>query len=127
MATALGGIAASQLDQPLLNIPLDLDLARPRGLLAAQEGNVQALGDQELADAGDGPRAGAQGGDDLLIATFVPEGIVGQEEDAGMGQFASCGLAAGDQPLQIRPFLRRQSHPILVHGGHPVLERGSIA
>jgi hypothetical protein len=121
VAAPLRGVSACQLDQPLLDIPLDLDLVRARGLRPAKEGDVQALGDQLLADAGDGPQAGPQGGDDLLIGAFVPAGIVGQKEDAGVGQFAGRGLAAGHQLFQVCPFLSRQSHPVLVHVGRPVL------
>jgi hypothetical protein len=121
VAAALGGIAARQLDQALLDVPLDLDLVRARRLRPATERHVQPLGDQLPADRGDGPRAGAQGGDDLLIAARAPVRVVGQEEDPGMGRFACRGKAALDQLFQVRPLLRRQSHPILVHGSRPVL------
>ena len=69
---------------------LSLDNALVLGLLArrlppAQQGEIQPLGNQLLADTGNRPWAGAQGRDDLLIRVFLPEGIVGQQEDAGMG------------------------------------------
>ena len=121
MAAPLGGITAGQLDQPLLDVPLDLDLVRARGLRAAQEGDVDPLGDQLLADAGDGPRAGAQGGNDLVIGAFVAEGVVGQEEDAGVGQFAGGGLAAGDELFQVGTLLSGQRNPVLVHVARPAL------
>ncbi len=121
MAAALGWITASQFDQPPFDIPLDLDLVRPKGLLATQDGDVHALGDQLLADTGDRSQAGAQGSDDLLIGTFVPERIIGQQEDSSVGQFAGRRLAAGNQQFQVCPLLRCQSHPVLVHVGHPDL------
>ena len=83
---------------------------------------VQPLGDQLPADPGDGPRARAQGGDDPLVGALVAEGVVGQEEDAGVGELARRRLAAGNHLLQVRPLLRRQGHAILVHGSRPVLE-----
>jgi hypothetical protein len=97
VAAALGGIIASQFDQPLLDVPLDLDLVGPRGLRSSQEGHVDPLGDQLVAHAGDGSQARAQGSDDLIVGTFGAEGVVGQEKDAGMGQFAGRSLAAGNQ------------------------------
>src|SRR5690348_1348685 len=39
-----------------------------------------------------------------------------------MGQFAGRRLTTGHQLVQVRPFLRRQSHPILVHGSRPILK-----
>jgi hypothetical protein len=95
MAAPLGGLIAGQLDQPLLDVPLDLDLVRPRGLRSATQGGVEALGDQLAADARDGPRAGPQGGEDLLVGVLLAAGIVGEQEDAGVGQFAGRRLAAG--------------------------------
>src|SRR5262249_25994054 len=88
VAASLGGITARQSDQPLFDIPFDLDLVRSRGLRAAPEGDVDPLGDQLLAGAEDGPQAGAQGGNDLVIGTAAAAGVVGQEENPGMVQFA---------------------------------------
>ena len=121
MAAPPRGITTSQSDQPLLDIALDLDLVRPRRLPPALDGDVHARGDQVLADAGDGSRAGAQRGDDLLIGAFVPEGIVGQQEDAGVGQFAGRCLAAGNQLFQVLTLLGCQSDSVLVHVGRPDL------
>jgi hypothetical protein len=127
VAAPLGRLTASQLDQTLLDVPLDLDFVRPRGLPSATQGGVEALGDQLSADARDGPRTGAQRGDDLLIGVFLPAGIVGEQQDPGMGQFAGRRRAAGHQPFQVRPLLRRQCDTILVHRGHPVLEVRRLA
>jgi hypothetical protein len=127
VAAPARGITASQFDQTLLDVPLDPDLVRPRGLPSAADGDIHALGDQVLADAGYGPPAGAQRGDDLVIGAFVPEGVVGQQEDAGMGQFAGRRLTAGDQLFQVRPFRRRQSDPVLVRVGRPVLGVSPLA
>jgi hypothetical protein len=117
----LGRIAASQFDQTLFDVSLDLDLVGAWWLRAAAEGHVEALGDQLPPDAGDGPWAGAQGGDDLVIGALAAEGIVGEQEDAGVGEFAGRSLTPGDQLFQVSPFCCRQGHTILVHGNHPVL------
>ena len=67
VAAALGRVTASQLDQALLDIPLDLDLAGSGGLWSGMEGRQQPLGDEAFAHALDGPEAGAQGVDDALV------------------------------------------------------------
>ena len=96
MAAALRRIAASQLDQSLLDIPLDLDLVGARRLPSAQQGEVHALGDQLLADTGYRPQAGAQSRDDLLIGVCLSAGVVRQQQDAGMGQYAGRRLTTGN-------------------------------
>ncbi len=125
VATALGRIAAGQRDEPLLDIPLDLDLVRPRWLPLAQQGNVQSCRDQLSPNPRHRPQVGAQSRTDLLIGVFLPAGSVGKQEDAGMGQFAGRCLAAGNQLFQIAPFFRCQSYPILFHGSPPILEASS--
>jgi hypothetical protein len=121
VAAALGGLTASQFDQPLLDVPLDLDLVGPRGLRSAQQGHVDPCGDQFVAHAGDGSQAGAQGSDDLVVGPFVAEGVVGQQKDAGMGQLARRGLAAGNQLFQVGPLRGGQRNSVLVHVAHPAL------
>src|ERR1700722_18638110 len=120
--SARGGITASQLDQPLLNIPLDFDLVRPRGLPSAQDGDLDPFDDQLATNAGDGARADTQGSNDLLIGAFVSLGVVGKQENARVRQFPGSGFATGNQLLQVRSFLCRQSHPLLVHCSHPIRE-----
>jgi hypothetical protein len=88
-----GRVAAHQLHQALFQVPLDLNLVGPGRLGAAIEGCLDALGDESLAHAGDGPRARPQGLDDLLIGSFIPISGIGEEKDAGMGQLASGRLA----------------------------------
>ena len=94
MAAPLGGLTASQLDQPLLDVPLDLDLVRPRGLASATQGGVEALGDQLSADARDGPRADPQRGDDLVIGASSPP-----ESSASRRMRAWVSLRAAALPL----------------------------
>jgi hypothetical protein len=120
-APAPGRVGASQFDELLFDVPLDLDLVRSGGLRSVIEGRLESLGDEPLPDAGDGPRAGAQGGDDLFIGVFLSPGVVRQQEDARMGQLASRGLALGNQLLQRRPLLRSQGDSILLHRSAPVL------
>ena len=126
MAAALGRITAGQFDQTLLDISLDLDLVGTQRLPLAQQGEVHSLGDQLPTDTGDGPRADVQGRDDLLVGVLPAEGVVGQQEDAGMGQLAGRCLAAGYHLGQIRPFFLSQVHPILVHRRCPVLKVSSL-
>jgi hypothetical protein len=95
-------------------------------LSAAQQGEVQPLGDQLVADTGNRPQAGAQSSADLLVGLFLSEGISRQEADAGMGQFAGRRFPAGNQLGQLRPFVFRQGDPILVHGSCPVLALSSL-
>jgi hypothetical protein len=90
------------------------------------EGRQESLGDEPLPDAGDGPRAGAQGGDDLFIEGVLPLRVVRQQEDARMGQLASRGLSLGNQLLQRRPLFRSQSDSILLHRSTPVLRAMSL-
>ena len=87
------------------------------------EGRLEPFGDQALAHAFDRPQARAQGGDDVLIA--VPEvlGRIGEQQEAGMGEFARRRLADGNRVLQLGSLLRRQGDPILLHGRPPALER----
>jgi hypothetical protein len=61
------------------------------------ESRLEPRGDEPLSDAGDGPWAGVQGGDDLLVGAFFSPRVVRQQEDARMGQLASRGLSLGDQ------------------------------
>ena len=85
------------------------------------EGRLESLGDEPLSDAGDGPRAGPQGGDDLFIKRSLSLRVVRQQEDARMGQLASRGLPLGNHLLQRRPLLRGQGDSILLHRSTPVL------
>ena len=90
MAASPRWMAASEFDQLLLDIALDL--VRPRRLLSAQDGDIQSLGDQLLADAGDGSQARPQGGDNLLVGTLPAAGVVGEQEDASVDQLRAVAL-----------------------------------
>ena len=94
MAAALGWITASQLDQLLLDVPLDLDPVRPGWLGPGAEGRLDTLGDEPLADTGDGPGAGAQGGDDLVVGVLPAGRGVGPQEDAGWVSLRAAALPA---------------------------------
>jgi hypothetical protein len=76
VAAALGRVAASQPDESLLDVALDLDLARPGRLGFAVDGGGKAQGDEVLADPGNGPGAYAQSGDDVVIRPPWAEGVV---------------------------------------------------
>src|SRR5437016_5730896 len=100
----LGRVAASQLDQPLLQVPFDLDLVRSGRLGLAVNRSQEAVGDKAVADARDRPEAGTQVRDDVVVGAVFPVGV-GQEEDAGMRQLARRGLSGGYQLFQTNPFL----------------------
>jgi hypothetical protein len=121
VAAALRRITTGQFDQTLLDIPLDLDLVGARRLPSAQQGNLQSLSDQLPPDTGDGPRADVQSRDDLLVGVLLAQGVVGQQEEAGMDQLAGRGLAARNRLCQVLPFCFRQVYSILVHRRCPVL------
>jgi hypothetical protein len=125
-APAFGRVDASQFDELLFDVPPDLDLVRPGGLGAVIKGRLESLSDEPPPDAGDGPRAGSQGGDDLFIGGFPALRVVGQQEDARMDQLASRGLSLGNQLLQRRPLLRSQGNSILLHRSTPVLRAKSL-
>jgi len=116
-----GRIATSQLDQLSFDIPPDLDLARPRRLRPGVECPCESLGDQALADSTDGADADPQSGDDLVIGTLLTGGVR-QEEDPSVCELPGCGLADGDQVLQLSPFLLCQGNAILVHSEAPSLK-----
>ena len=77
MAAAVGWVATSQLDQFLLDVPLDLDLVRPGRLCLAIHGGRQPLGDELLAHPGDGARANAKSSDiaEASPSTFAPVAV----------------------------------------------------
>lgn len=105
----------------MLNIAFDPDLVGTRGLRPAPEGDVQPLRNQLLANARDRSQAGAQSAHNLVVGAPLPEGIIGEQEDASVGQFARRRLASGNDQFQVRPLVRRECHPVLVHVGHPEL------
>ena len=120
MAPAPGRVGAGQFDQLLFDVPPDLDLVRPGRLGAVIEGRLESLGDEPLPDAGDGPRAGAQGSDDLFIGAFPALRVVGQQEDAGMGQLAAaalpletnCSNAARSSAVRVTRYFSIRSTPV---------------
>jgi len=122
----LGRIAARQVDQALLHIPFDLDLVGPWRLGFALDRGLEALGDELLANAGDGPQTGSQGLRDVFIEAFLRSGV-GQQEDAGVREFAGSCLPGRNQKFQLGPLVHRQGDPILVHRGTPVLEGYAVA
>jgi hypothetical protein len=87
------------LDQPLLEVPLELDLAGAGGLGSGDEGGRQPLGDEALPHPLDGSQAGALGGDDGLVAAVLARGGVRQQQDAGVGELTCRPLAGRDQML----------------------------
>jgi hypothetical protein len=121
VATAFGRVAASQLDQLLFDVPLDLDLVRPLRLRLGVEGLWQTRSDQTLADAADRADADTQGRDDLVVGVFPSHGGIRQQEDAGMGELTGRPLPDGNQVFQLGPFLSSQGDSVLVHRDTPLL------
>ena len=85
--------------------------------LAAQ-GGFQPLLDEMLPHPGDGGEADVEGlGDALVGPGGTAVGLVGLEQDAGMGQFAGRSLAAGSQVVEGLAFLGGQRHKVFLHRG----------
>ena len=120
MASPLGRVTASDADQRLLDVALDFDLVGPRRLRLVVEGGEEAFGDQALADAADGACAERQGVGDVRVV--LP--LVGEQEDACVGDPACSGLALADQALQHGPFLVRQAHTVFFHRAARLLDPG---
>jgi hypothetical protein len=94
----------------------ELHLLRSRGLGPMVEGSTDALGHEPLADPGDGRGADMECLNEILVVAPRPAWpLVGQEQDACVGEFACGALADGDQMLQRRPLLDRQGHFVLLH------------
>ena len=88
VAPALGWVAASQLDQFLLQVSLDFDLVRTRWLRPGANGCLEPLGDKALSDTSDGARTRAESVNKVVVRAFPTGSSVGQQENARMGQFA---------------------------------------
>jgi len=97
VAAALGRVAASQPDELLLDVTLDLDLVGARGLRLVVQRGGEALGDQALADALDGAQADAERLDDVLVGLALARRSVGEQQDAGVGGLACRCFADGDR------------------------------
>jgi hypothetical protein len=97
MAASQGGIAARQLEEFLLDLPLDFDLARPGRLGPGVQSGLQPLGHEATAHPFDGSPAGAQGRNDVLIGAAQPWCLIGQQENTRMAEFASGPPAPRDE------------------------------
>ena len=122
MTATTGRIGAGQFDQLLFDVPLDLDLVRPRRLRPVIDGRFDSFGDEPLSDTSDGSRADTDGRHDVLVGGVSTGCRIRQQEDAGMCQFPACGFPFGDQLLQRGAFLRFECNTVLVHHGAPSLE-----
>ena len=73
--------------------------------------------DEALADPLDGGDADLQRlGDAVIGPGGAAVGLVGLEEDAGVGQRLGGRLAGGDHGLQLLAFLVGERHTVLLHG-----------
>jgi hypothetical protein len=115
-------VGAGEFDQFLFSVSFDLDLVWPRWPWFRVERRVEPLGDEPLPDSSDGPGAGVQGRDDILVAVPLAMYRIRQEQDSGMSQLSACSPASRDQAFQRRPFIGVQSNPVLFHCSAPSLE-----
>jgi hypothetical protein len=99
VAAPFGWVATRQLDQALLDVPLDLDLGGARRLGPGAEGCGEPLGDQALAHPFDRAHAGAESVHDVRVGSLLPQDGICQQKDAGVGQPAGRSLANSDQLL----------------------------
>ena len=97
---------------PAVELPLS---ARPV-LGRADQGCLQPVFDEPLADPLDGGGTNVEGlGDLFVIPSGSLGGGIGLEQDAGMGQLLSGGLAGGDEFEQTLTFLGGLGHDVLLH------------
>ena len=88
-----GGGGAGQGDEAGLGPAVELELPGRSLLRLADQGGLEALLDEPLADPLDGGGADLQGLGDLPVGPGgAAVGGVGLEQDAGMGQLAGGGL-----------------------------------
>jgi hypothetical protein len=120
-------IAAGQFEQRLCDVPLTLDLVRSGRLRPVVKGGFQTFRDESLPQALNGSQAGAQGRDDLGVRIRLAAPLIRQKQNARMGQLPGRCFAYGNQLFQRKPFLHRESNPILVHRGTPFLEAQPVA
>jgi len=120
-------IAAGQFAQRLFDVSLDLDLVRSGRLRPVVQGGFQPFRDEALPQAFNGARAGAQGRDDLGVRIRLAAPLIGQKQNARMGQLPGRCFAYGRHLFQRQPFLHCECNPILVHRGTPCLEAQPIA
>jgi hypothetical protein len=111
VAPAFGRVAAGQADQGLLDVALDFDLRGACGLRLVFEGGQEAFRHEALAHAGHGAQAdgGPLGNVRIVVA------VVGEQEDAGVREFACGDLALAQQGIQSGPLVGRQADTIFVH------------
>jgi hypothetical protein len=119
--------AASQFEQCLFDVALNLDLVRSGRLRPVVKGGFQTFRDKALPQACNGARAGAQGCNDLGVRIRLAPSRIRQKQNARMGQLPGCCFAYGHHLFQRQPFLHCESNPILVHRGTPCLEAQPIA
>ena len=73
----------------MLDVALDLDLARPGGLRPGVQSGRQPLGDEAAAHPFNGSPAGAQGRNDVLIGAAQPWRLIGQQKNPRVAELAS--------------------------------------
>ena len=121
MAAPLRGITASQADQPLFDISLDLDLGWTGRLGSWVQGGRKAFGDEALPHPFDGPQADTQGIPNARVGKLLVVGV-GEEQDTGMGQPARRSFARRQQEFQGSPFFCCQGDAVLFQGETPAFE-----
>jgi hypothetical protein len=87
-------------------------------LLLADDGGVEALFDEALAEAFHGGDADLHRlGDALIGPGRSPGAGVGLEEGAGVGEFPGGGIAGGDELGQLLALRSCQRDLVLLHSG----------
>jgi hypothetical protein len=110
------------LDQLVLGVPFDLDLVWTRWLRAVINSRLQSFDDESFSDPRDRFQTGADRCDNFIVRVTLPVHAIRQQQNTGMGQLATGGLAAGNQLFQSRTSLRNQSDTILSHRSAPLPE-----
>jgi hypothetical protein len=122
VAAPVRRIAPGQFAQLLCDVTLDLDLVWSRRLRPVVQGGFQPFRHEALPQALNRSRAGPQSRDDLGLHIRLTKPLIRPKQNARMGQLPGCCFAYGNQLFQLKPFLHRERHPLLVHRGTPCLE-----
>ena len=101
-------VGTGQLNQLLFHVPFDLDLVRTCRLRPVIDRRLQSFNDKSFADASNGFQTGAERSDNFIVGVVFSPHTISQQQNAGVGQFATGRHPSGNELFQGRAFLRNQ-------------------
>jgi hypothetical protein len=118
----LGWLGTRRGDEVGLLLAVELGGIDPLAAAVWAQRRRQALLDEALADARHGREAHPDRLGDAPVTPGRPAcGFIGLEQDLGVLELAHVGLAAREQPPELRALRRRQRHPIPLHRQPPAV------